>query len=217
MKRTPHGPAYADLLPLLDLYRLRKHPLEYQNRYQLVVMVVLSSRSTDVAVNRLAPAFFAAYPSIEHLAVARPEDLHPYIKSIPGFVKKSVYLVRMAKAVGTDAGIPTMMEGLTALAGIGRKSANVIIRESGGVAEGIIVDLHVLRVVPRIGLTPETDAEKMEQALMTFIPSDQWHAAGMAFSFLGREVCRPTDPNCEVCVMQHACRYRREVKKQQQP
>lgn len=195
------------LARLFEMYGTRKHPLEHQNRYQLVVMVVLSSRSTDVAVNKLAPAFFAAFPSVANLAAARPEDLHPYVKSIPGFVKKSVYLVKMAKAVGTDENMPTTMEGLTALAGIGRKSANVILRESGAKAEGIIVDLHVLRVVPRIGITKEEDAEKVERTLMNLLPREQWHAAGMALSFLGRELCRPTDPNCGECPVNEVCRY----------
>lgn len=210
--------AKPDYLPhlqrLFEMYGALKHPLDYNNRYQLVVMVVLSSRSTDIAVNKLAPAFFRAFPSIGNMASAKPEDLHPYVRSIPGFVKKSAYLVKMAKEVGTDENIPTTMEELTALAGIGRKSANVIIRESGGQAEGIIVDLHVLRVVPRIGITQEGDAGKVEQALMKLIPLEHWNAAGMALSFLGREVCRPTDPKCGECVMGGVCQYRKLTKRE---
>jgi endonuclease-3 len=202
---------------LFTQYGTRKHPLAYENRFQLLVMVVLSSRSTDVAVNKLAPAFFAAFPSMAHLAQAKPEELFPHIRTIPGFVKKAVYLIGIAKAVGSDEKIPTTMEGLIALPGIGRKSANVILRESGSPPEGIIVDLHVLRVTPRIGLTKEEDAEKVERDLMTFIPRDRWHSAGMAFSFLGRELCRPTDPACGECVMAGVCVHAQREMKRMKP
>ena len=202
---------------LFAQYGTRKHPLGYENRYQLVVMVVLSSRSTDVAVNKLAPAFFTAYPSMSHLAAAKPEELFPYIRTIPGFVKKSVYLVGIAKALGSNERIPATMGELLSLPGIGRKSANVILRESGAPAEGIIVDLHVLRVAPRIGLTKQEEAEKVERDLMTLIPRDRWHSAGMAFSFLGREICRPTDPMCKECSMEAECGYAQKESKRLKP
>ena len=213
-----HDPGlWTALDSLLTQYGSRKHPLAYENRYQLVVMVVLSSRATDVAVNKLAPAFFAAFPSMAHLAQAKPEELFPYVRTIPGFVKKSVYLIGIAKAVGSDEKIPVTLERLIALPGLGRKSANVILRESGAPAEGIIVDLHVLRVAPRIGLTKEEKAEKVEAELMDRIPREKWHEAGMAFSFLGREVCRPTDPACNECVMETECAFALKEKKRLKP
>jgi endonuclease-3 len=144
---------------------------------------------------------------MKHLAAAHPEELYPYIKSIRGFRKKSQWLVRMAQLMAERETIPLTIKELTALPGIGRKSANVIIREGGGPPQGVIVDLHVLRVVPRIGITKELTPEKIEKVLMDLIPKKYWNAAGMSFSHLGRELCRPTDPKCVLCVMNAVCEY----------
>ena len=198
-------------LPQLQLlfkkYGKKKHPLDYTNTYQLVVMVVLSAQTTDVMVNRLAPELFRQFPSMKHLAKARPEELFPFIKSVRGFRKKADWLIRIARALSGKKEIPLAQEELTELPGIGRKSENVIIREAGGAPQGIIVDLHVLRVVPRIGIAPDGTPEKIEKALMELIPKRYWHAAGMSFSHLGRELCRPTDPQCSACVMHRVCKY----------
>ena len=203
----------SSLLPLFKKYRGKKHPLDYHNLYELIVLVILSSQSTDDRINALAPAFFQKYPTLKHLAGAKPEDLYAFIRSIRSSKKKAKWLVGIAKEVGSDERLPRTMEGLTSLAGIGRKSANVIIRESGGTAEGIIVDLHVLRVVPRLGITREDKPEKVEKKLTEFIPQEYWNDAGMGFSFLGREICRPTDPRCPECLLNDVCAYNRKVRK----
>ncbi|MDO9612911.1 MAG: endonuclease III, partial [Bacteroidota bacterium] len=106
--------------------------------------------------------------------------------------------------------IPRTMDPLTKLPGLGRKSVNVIIRESGDAAEGVIVDLHVLRVAPRLGIAAVEDAtkpEKVEKKIMAAVPQEFWNECGMAISFLGRELCRPTNPKCEVCPMNTICQY----------
>ncbi|MGD1043759.1 MAG: endonuclease III [Bacteroidota bacterium] len=198
-------------LPQLQLlfkkYGKKKHPLDYANTYQLVVMVVLSAQTTDALVNKLAPELFKHFPSMKHLAAALPEELFPFIKSVRGFRKKADWLVRIAQVLGDEKKIPLTQKELTELPSIGRKSANVIIREAGGAPQGIIVDLHVLRVVPRLGITAENKPEKIERALMELIPQKYWNAAGMSFSHLGRELCRPTKPNCAECVMNSVCGY----------
>jgi endonuclease-3 len=197
---------------LFKKYGKKKHPLEYANIYQLVVMVVLSAQTTDVLVNKLAPELFKQYPSMKHLAAALPEELFPFIKSVRGFRKKADWLVRIAQALGDEKKIPLTVKELTELPGIGRKSANVIIREAGGTPQGIIVDLHVLRVVPRLGITEETTPEKIETALMRLIPKKYWNNAGMSFSYLGRELCRPTNPHCAEYVMNTVCEYCKDNK-----
>lgn len=191
--------------PLLRKYRNRKHPLDNQNIYQLVVMVVLSAQSTDEVINSIAPALFAAFPDMKSLAKAEATTLFPYIGKVRNFANKAKWLVAIAKQVGTDKDIPLSMEGLTALPGIGRKSASVIQRGAGVPAEGIIVDIHVIRVAPRLGITSETDPKKIEEQLMKILPKNEWDA-GMAMSFLGREICRP-QPLCEKCLMNKVCRY----------
>ena len=201
------------LEPLLKQYKNKKHPLDYQNKYQLVVMVILSAQDSDKHINQLAPAFFEAYPSVNQLAKATPEDLHRYINSVRNFGNKSGWLVKLAQTIGDDSKIPSNLTDLTKLSGIGRKSANVIIRETGGKAEGIIVDLHVVRVAPRLGIASGTDPVKIEKQLMEQIPQEKWNEVGMAISFLGREICRPTNPKCTECVMNVVCNYYKEISK----
>ena len=199
--------------PLLKKYKGKKHPLDYKNTYQLLVMVVLSAQDSDKHINQVAPEFFADYPDMASLAKAKPEDLQKHIGSVRNFGNKSRWLVTLAQKIKTDKNIPLTMEELTALPGIGRKSANVIMRESGVEAEGIIVDLHVVRVAPRIGIAKGTDPKKIEQELMVALPEKTWGEAGMAISFLGRETCRPTNPKHEECVMNNVCEYYKKEKK----
>ncbi|HEY4785262.1 MAG TPA: endonuclease III [Bacteroidales bacterium] len=199
--------------PLLKQYGKKKHPLDYKNKYQLMVMVILSAQDSDKHINQLAPKFFEAYPSVNQLAKAAPEDLHQYIDTVRNFGNKSNWLVKLAQTISDDSKIPGTLEELTKLSGIGRKSANVIIRETGGKAEGIIVDLHVIRVAPRIGVATGSDPLKIEKQLMEVLPRDQWNEAGMAISFLGREICRPTGPKCPECVMNVICAYYKERSK----
>jgi len=191
--------------PLLKKYKNRKHPLDYHNIYQLVVMVILSAQSTDDVVNAIAPAFFAVYPDMQSLTKAKPEDLYAYVHGIRNFAHKAKWITAIAQQIKTDSAIPLSMEKLVELPGIGRKSASVILRGAGAAAEGVIVDIHVIRVAPRLGITKETDPKKMELHLMKILPSTEWDA-GMAMSFLGREICKPK-PLCEKCLMNKVCTY----------
>ena len=191
--------------PLIKKYKNKKHPLNYENVYQLVVMVVLSAQDSDRHINDLAPKLFESFPDMRALSKATPETLTPFIGSVRNFGNKIKWLMEMGQTIKDDKNIPTTLEGLTALKGIGRKSANVILRESGQPAEGIIVDLHVVRVAPRLGIATGTDANKIEKQLMTVLPQKEWDA-GMAMSFHGREICRP-QPKCEICFMKAVCAY----------
>lgn len=198
------------LLPIFQLHGNRKHPLDYQNRYQLVAMVILSAQDSDKHINELAPKFFTAYPSLNALSNATEADLQQLIGSVRNWGNKAKWLIKLAQTVGSDENIPRTMDQLTRLPGLGRKSANVIIRESGDTAEGVIVDLHVLRVAPRLGLADEADAakpEKVEKKIMAAISPELWNACGMAISFLGREICRPTNPRCLECPVNNICQF----------
>jgi len=191
--------------PLLKQYKGRQHPLDYKNRYQLVVMVILSAQDSDKHINEVAKEFFKEFPTMEHLAAASVDEIQRLISSVRNFGNKSSWLSALAKAVGADSKIPHTLDELTKLPGIGRKSANVIIRQAGDKAEGIIVDLHVLRVAPRLGVAEGTKPEKIEKQLMTTFTQEKWNEVGMAISFLGREICRPTSPKCPSCVMNTVC------------
>jgi len=195
------------LAPILEKYKGRKHPLDHHNLYQLVVMVVLSAQDSDAHINSIAPILFEEFPNMESLAVSNVETLIPYISKVRNFGNKAKWLLEIAQTVQKDENIPLTMEGLTALKGIGRKSANVILRGANVPAEGIIADLHVIRVVPRIGLIPETkDGNKVEKQLMQILPKAIWGEIGMAISFLGREICRPK-PKCPECPINSICEY----------
>ena len=200
------------LKPLLKHFHGKKHPLQYKSRYQLVVMVILSARDSDRNINALAAELFKKFSSMNVLATAKPEDLYPYIGKVINFANKANWLVKLAKVVEEDENIPHTMEDLTKLTGIGRKSANVIMMESGDEPEGVMVDLHVLRVAPRIGIAQGTNPEKIEKQLMEKIPQKYWGHLGMSLSHLGREICRPTNPRCSECPVMKNCAYYRQLK-----
>lgn len=191
--------------PLLKKYKNASHPLEAKNLYQMLVMVVLSAQTTDNIVNQLAPQLFEAYPDMKALSNASVETLIPFISKARGFGKKAAWLIGIAKELKQDSNIPQNLKQLTNLSGIGRKSANVILRYAKTPAEGVIVDIHVLRVAPRLGIATGDDATKIEKQIMEVLPQKEWDA-GMAMSFLGREICRPT-PLCEECLMNKVCAY----------
>ncbi len=197
----------AAFKPLIEKYRNHPHMLEYNNLYQLMVMVVLAAQDRDANINKLAPELFKAYPNIKSLAKAEVDDIIPYIKSVRGHVKKAGWLQDIAQTVKDDKNIPVTMDELVALKGVGRKSANVIMREAGVELEGIMVDLHVVRVAPRLGIAQSKDATKIEKELMAALPKEMWTEAGSAMSFLGREICRPTNPHHTDCIMSKVCDY----------
>lgn len=201
-----------ELQPLLKKYKGKKHPLEYNTTYELMVMVVLSAQDSDRNINKLAPELFKAFPDMKALAKAEAAALFPFISKVRNFGNKTKWLIALAATIKQDKNIPTSLEDLTALPGIGRKSANVIMREMGVKAEGIIVDLHVVRVAPRLGMATGVDPKKIEKQLMDVIDPKDWGETGMALSFLGREICRPTNPKCPECVMNKVCAYYRALK-----
>ena len=192
--------------PLLKKYKDTKHPLEYKSVFQLMIMVVLSAQDSDKHINQVAPEFFKIFPDMKALSNAEPDVLIKYISGVRNFGNKAKWLSEMAQKIKDNKNIPSTLEELTALPGIGRKSANVILRESGKEPEGVIVDLHVVRVAPRLGIASGTDPKKIEKQIMEALPKSEWDA-GMAMSFLGREICRPTNPKCEICVMNTVCAY----------
>jgi endonuclease III len=196
-----------ELKPLFRRYKGRKHPLEYKNLYQLLVMVVLSARDSDRKINERAPALFEKFPSMKSLATTTPEQLFPFIRGVTNFRNKAQWLTKTAKEIKTDRNIPLTQEGLTQYPGIGRKSANVIMSQTNAPAEGVIVDIHTLRVAPRLGIARGTNAEKIEKQLMAKVSQINWHVLGMSLTYLGREICRPSNPKCPECVMNRVCEF----------
>lgn len=197
----------ASLRPLIQKYKGKQHPLDYKNLYQLMVMVVLSAQDSDAHINKIAPGFFSKYPDMAALSNANTAELTTALSEVRFHTNKIAWLQDIASEVKEDKNIPTTMKELTALKGVGRKSANVIKREAGAEPEGIMVDLHVLRVAPRLGISKGKNADKVEKDLMEALPKDMWAEIGMALSFLGRETCRPTNPKHSECIVNSVCSY----------
>lgn len=209
MEKYPNVHWTEAIKPLLKKYKNEKHPLNYKNTYQLMVMVVLSAQDSDKHINKIAPMFFETFPNMQALSGTTENNLHAQISDVRNSDKKTQWLLKIAQTIKDDGNIPYNLDALTALPGIGRKSANVILRESGKEPEGIMVDLHTVRVAPRLGIASGTDPKKIEKQMMEVLPKTEWDA-GMAMSFLGREICRPT-PKCEECLMRPVCKYYNEV------
>lgn len=196
-----------ELNPILNKYKSRKHPLKYRNLYELVIMVILSAQDSDENINRITPNFFDAFPNIENLTKTKVEALIPYILRVKFYGNKAKWIINLAMTIKKEENIPLTMRELTSIKGIGRKSANVIMKEAGETLEGIITDLHVLRVVPRIGIiNPTEDGLKAEKQLMAVLPKEIWNEIGMTISFLGRKICRPK-PKCSECPIKYCCQY----------
>src|SRR5579862_2385703 len=192
--------------PLIKKYCRVKHPLNYRNPFELLVMVVLSAQDSDAHINTIAPSLFQRIPNMAALAKVSQSKLTQFLKGVRNAVKKSKWLIEIGKSIKLDKNIPSTLDQLVLLPGIGRKSANVFLRETKRKPEGVIVDLHVVRVAPRIGIASGTDPKKIEQEIMKKLPQKYWDA-GMAMSFLGRQICRPKNPKCPECMMKRVCFY----------
>jgi endonuclease-3 len=211
---SPRRPARAPTDPQGVIARLaRTFPnatteLHYRNAFELLVATILSAQSTDARVNGLTPALFARYPDATALAAASAEALEPQIRASGFFRSKSKALVGMARAlVERHAGqVPASMDALTALPGVGRKTANVVLGHALGVP-GLPVDRHVLRVANRIGIAQGGVPERVEAQLCAALPPAQWTLASDCLILHGRRVCRPR-PLCEKCVVADVCQFR---------
>ncbi len=183
--------------------------LHFRTPFELLAATILSAQSTDQRVNMVTPALFARYPDAASLSRATPEELEPQIHSTGFFRAKSRALIGMAQALVSRHGgeVPADMEALTALPGVGRKTANVVLGHALGVP-GLPVDRHVLRVANRIGLAEGEDAEKVEAQLCALLQEDRWTRASDALILHGRRVCKPK-PRCPACAVQAWCDYYR--------
>ena len=181
--------------------------LDHQNAYQLLVATILAAQSSDKMINTITPTLFAKYPDATALASADPTELEKLIKSSGFFRMKAKHLLGMARAVVERHGgeIPRTMAELCQLPGVGRKTANVILGSAFGVNDGIVVDLHVARVAPRLHLTTHTEPAKIEQDLMELVPRDQWSIFAHRLIWHGRRVCHPSKPDCDHCILAPVC------------
>ena len=180
--------------------------LDHDGPFQLLVATILSAQCTDERVNMVTPGLFAAYPTPEALAGASLEDLEERIRSTGFFRSKSKSLVGMARALTERFGgeVPSSMEDLTTLPGVGRKTANVVRSVAMGLP-GLPVDTHVGRLTRRLGLTAQTDPVKVEDEIDALVPPEEWGALSLRLILHGRKVCQARSPRCEECVLADIC------------
>jgi len=194
----------------------QQHPnadteLHYRNPFQLLVATILSAQSTDERVNLVTPALFKRYPDARSLAAAAPKDLERLIMSTGFFRQKTRALLGMSQQLVAEHGgqVPADMDNLTALPGVGRKTANVVLGHALGVP-GLPVDRHVLRVSNRIGIASGDDPVKVESQLCAALPKNLWTLASDVMILHGRRICRPK-PLCDRCSVRKECDYYRKV------
>lgn len=184
--------------------------LQYTNPYELIVAVILSAQCTDKRINKETPALFEAYPTVEALARAEPEDVYPYVQSITYPNNKSKHLVGMARKVVEDFGgkIPQTIKELQTLPGVGRKTANVVASVAYEV-DALPVDTHVFRVSNRIGLVKENadTPRKVERQLKNVIPREAWGDVHHLLILHGRYTCTARNPECDDCPVRPYCQY----------
>jgi len=181
--------------------------LNFSNPLELLVATILSAQCTDKRVNMVTPALFKKYRTARAYAEAPQEQLEKEIQSTGFFRSKAKSVRSMAADLVAKHGgkVPATMEALTALRGVGRKTANVVLGNAFGMNEGVVVDTHVRRLSLRLGLTAHTDPAKIEADLMKLIPRDKWALFSHWLIWHGRRRCLARKPDCDGCEVQHLC------------
>jgi endonuclease-3 len=181
--------------------------LHHSNAWELTVATILSAQCTDVRVNMVTPALFHAYPTPKAMARATPEELQPILSSLSFFRMKAKSLVGAAKVVTEEFGgqIPQTMDQMLRIPGAARKTSNVVLGSWYGIASGVVVDTHVLRLSRRLELTLNDDPVKVERDLMQIIPQTEWINFSHRLIHHGRQVCEARKPKCVDCSLETLC------------
>jgi len=181
--------------------------LTHEDEYQLAVAVMLSAQTTDKKVNQITPELFKKYPDWYALSRANVGDVQNIIHGVNFHLGKGERLISAGQIVthNFNGQLPKDMTKLMQIPGIARKSANVIMQELWGIAEGIVVDTHVTRVSNRLGLTVEQDAKKIEKDLMELLPKESWRNFSGACVLHGRYTCIARKPKCLNCILRDIC------------
>lgn len=181
--------------------------LRHRNAYELLAATILSAQCTDARVNQVTPALFAAYPTPEALARARPASVRRLVRSTGFFRNKTRSLLGAARTIVSEFGgrVPETMEELVRLPGVARKTANVILGTWFGKNEGVVVDTHVHRLSRRMAFSEQEDPVKVERDLMKLIPRRAWTEFGHLMIHHGRRVCAARKPRCGECPINRLC------------
>lgn len=204
----------AILEELERVYPDAKAELVFSDPYELLVATILSAQCTDKQVNKVTPAVFARYPDAIAMSEAKEEELYPMVKSC-GFRTKAKNIIAACGIIVREyeGHVPDTMEALTALPGVGRKTANVVLFNAFGIP-AFAVDTHVFRVTNRLGLCKADTVEETEHQATRIIPKEKWGRAHHWLIWHGRRVCKAQHPLCEVCTLRELCvEYKKSNKK----
>ena len=208
---TPAPPRGARLRAALTVERLRDlYPavteLVHENPFQLLIATILSAQTTDRSVNLVTPELFRRYPTAEDLAAANPADVEKLIKPTGFFRLKTQRIIAASRALVELFGgeVPTTVEEMTKIPGIGRETANVILGAGFGIP-GFAVDTHVIRLTNRLGLVRTKDPVKIEFQVCAMVPKEEWTALSLRLILHGRRVCDARRPRCEECILNDFC------------
>ena len=193
--------------------RLRKEfpdakcALEHETPHQLLVSTILSAQCTDARVNMVTPSLFKKYKTVKDFASANLKELEKEIYSTGFYKNKAKSIIASAQVLleKFQEKIPQTVDELTSLPGVGRKTANVVLGTAFNIAMGIVVDTHVSRLSQRLGFTKQTNAEKIEQDLMSIVPKKHWILFSHWMILHGRKTCDARKPKCKDCVLNDVC------------
>lgn len=181
--------------------------LTHENPFQLLISTILSAQCTDVRVNQVAQTLYRRYPNAKAFAYANPSELEQEIRPTGFFRNKTKAIMGASKQIVEElrGEVPKTMEELLKLPGVARKTANVVLGTAFGIASGVVVDTHVLRVSRRLDLTKNTDPKKVEQDLIQILPREKWILFSHQLIWHGRRVCHARKPKCIECNLQTVC------------
>src|SRR5258706_3932485 len=192
---------------LKQMYPKAKCALDFTNAFELLIATILSAQSTDVRVNIVTKSLFRKYPDPPAFANASQVEMERDVKQTGCFRNKAKAVIAASKAIVEKHGgeVPQTMDELTALPGVGRKTANVVLSNAFKKPVGIVVDTHVTRVAGRLGLTATTDAVVIEQDLMKLLPPKEWTGFANRTILHGRNICVARKPKCAECDLNELC------------
>lgn len=204
--RTPKGRTREVARRLAEEYPEAICELDHTNAFELLVATILSAQTTDARVNMVTPALFRRYPNASELAAANPAEVEDLVRSTGFFQNKTRNLIGMANALleRFEGKVPTGLDDLVTLPGVGRKTGNVVRSVAFGLP-GLPVDTHVGRLSKRLGLTVEDDPVKVEHELNAFLPAAEWGDFSLRTILHGRRVCDAKNPRCGECVLEDIC------------
>ena len=213
MARSPHPSSDPKVQArqvvgaLKRLYPEASCALVHDDAYELLVATILSAQCTDVRVNQVTPPFFERYPDARALARASQDEVETLIHSTGFFRAKAKNLIGMARQVVErhDGEVPDDLDALTALPGVGRKTANVVLGTAFDIASGVVVDTHVKRLAKRLGLSAAKDPVMIERDLIALVPKKEWVDLSHRLIEHGRKVCGALKPRCDLCELAPIC------------